>query len=380
MKVTVLGAGLVGKPMVLDLAKDNNIELHVCDANIEALKSLENKENIFLYHKDLSDKMNLQQIMSGSALVLNALPGYLGFQTTKFIIESGIDLVDISFFPENPEELEQLAVNKNVTAVIDCGVAPGMSYLLAAHAHYQLVKTEKIRIYVGGLPKIRIQPFEYKAVFSPIDVIEEYTRPARYVKDGKIVVMPALSEPELMNFDEIGTLEAFNTDGLRSMIKNIDCEDMIEKTLRYPGHISKIQFLAECGFFSEEKIKTSAGWISQLELTSKILIPLWKLNENEEDFTIMKIITEGWKDGNKVRFTFDLYDEYNKTDGVHSMARTTGYTATMTVRMILNGIFKEKGLIYPEFIGKNKNWVDYLLNGLKERGVVYRQKVENINE
>jgi len=380
MKITVLGCGLVGKPMVKDLAKDLDAEFVVYDVNTSAINDLTSIKNVRLVQKDLSDLSELKESIKGSRLVLNALPGFLGYNASKAVIESGNDLVDISFFPESPDELEALAIENDVTAIIDCGVAPGMSYILAAYAHYQLEHTDKIRIYVGGLPKIRTKPFEYKAVFSPVDVIEEYTRPARYIKDGKVVVMPALSEPELMNFNNIGTLEAFNTDGLRSMIKNINCSDMIEKTLRYPGHIEKIQFLKDCGFFSENKILTSVGEVSALEFTSKVLIPLWKLNENEEDITIMQVITEGRKEGKKLRYTYNLFDEYNKNDGVHSMARTTGYTATMAVRMLLKGIFSEKGLIYPELIGKHSNCVSFLLEGLKSRGVVYHEQIETINE
>ena len=74
------------------------------------------------------------------------------------------------------------------------------------------MQVNRFECYVGGLPSIRKKPFEYKAPFSPVDVIEEYTRPARLKENGVIVTKPALSDRHLMNFDGIGTLEAFNTE------------------------------------------------------------------------------------------------------------------------------------------------------------------------
>jgi len=380
MKILVLGAGLVGRPMALDLANDAEYKVDVADANDERLKKLKGNPAINTLRLDAGDEKKLKRTVQSYDLIVNALPGFLGYRVTKWVIESGINLVDISFFPEDPEPLEKLAIEKNITAMIDCGVAPGMSYILAGFAHYQLIETQKIRIYVGGLPVIRNYPFEYKAVFSPVDVIEEYTRPARYVKGGQIIVMPALSEAELIDFPNLGTLEAFNTDGLRSMLKNIPCPDMVEKTLRYPGHISKIQFLKDCGFFSEELIDYQGIKIRPLDFTSQILFPLWKLNEHEKDLTIMTVIVEGISghNGEKIRkiFRWDLLDTYDEKTGIHSMARTTGYTATAAVRMLTSGIFRQKGLIYPEFIGKYPECVAFMLEYLKKRGVNYISSTE----
>jgi len=380
MKILVLGAGLVGRPITLDLANEKNFDVSVCDKSKVNLDAVYHVNKIKKIECDVLKNDVIENLIADYHLIVNALPGFSGYQITKTIIENGKDVIDISFFPEDPTPLEQIALEKNVTAIIDCGVAPGMSYILAGYASHIMQKTTKLRIYVGGLPKIRLSPFEYKAVFSPVDVIEEYTRPARFVADGNIVVKPALSDLEKINFPEIGTLEAFNTDGLRSLIKNIECPDMIEKTLRYPGHIEKIQFLKDCGFFNTEKIQTSIGFISPLELTSKLLFPIWKLAENEEDITIMKIIVEGLKDGQQIKYTYSLFDSYDQVTKIHSMARTTGYTATAAVRMVLSGIFREKGLIYPEFIGRHPDCVNFMLNELKERNVIYSEKIETITE
>src|SRR6266545_5923707 len=88
---------------------------------------------------------------------------------------------------------------------------------------------EDIAILVGGLPADRNRPFGYAIVFSAADVIEEYTRPARVVEDGRTVTRPALSEVETIEVPGVGTLEAFLTDGLRTLLSTVRARAMKEK-------------------------------------------------------------------------------------------------------------------------------------------------------
>jgi lysine 6-dehydrogenase len=377
-KVIVLGAGLVGAPMALDLAKDGEFEVTVADVNQAAIDKFSGAGNIKALVKDLSDTAELKQLIADQDIVLSAIPGFMGFQTLKTIIEAGKNVIDISFFPEDMFDLDALAHEKDVIAITDIGVAPGMSNVLIGYADAQFDQTTKAVIYVGGLPKKRQWPYDYKAVFSPVDVIEEYTRPARYIENGFQVVRPALSDPELIDFSGIGTLEAFNSDGLRSLANTIDCPNMIEKTMRYKGHIEIMAILRETGFFDKEPMEIKGVKISPLEFTSKILFPKWKLEDNEEDITVMRVIIEGMKAGKKQRYTYDLSDSYDPETGIHSMARTTGYTATMALRMLAEGLYTRKGISVPEFIGQDEKCVDFILKGLADRGVIYKRSVEEL--
>jgi len=379
MRIIVLGCGLVGGPMAVDLSKDKVFNVTVADINQFALDKLEKEHNITTIQSDLSDTNNVSDLVKDYDMVLNAVPGFMGFQTLRTIIEEGKNVIDIAFFPEDLFELDDLAKEKGVVAISDIGVAPGMSNVLIGYVDHLLDKTEKAITYVGGLPKVREWPYEYKAVFSPSDVIEEYTRPARYIENGQEVIKPALSDPELLKFEGIGTLEAFNSDGLRSLAKTIDAPYMIEKTLRYPGHIEIMRVLRETGFFDKEKVDFNGMQISPLEFTSKLLFPKWKLEEGEEDITVMKVIVEGLQDGKRLKYTYDLFDRYDMETNVHSMARTTGYTATMAVRMVAKGLYTRTGVSAPEFVGKQKECVDFLLEGLNERGVVYNKLIEELS-
>jgi len=376
MKIIVLGAGLVGGPMAADLAAEAGFEVTAADIDGEALARWGQRAGIATIQSDLSDPATLRRLVSGFDLVLNAMPGRFGFQTLRACLEAGKSVVDISFFAEDPFELDALARSIGATAIVDCGVAPGMSHILAAYAAAGLDEARSLTIYVGGLPEVRTWPYDYKAGFSPQDVIEEYTRPARYVENGSPVVRPALSDPERIDFPRLGTLEAFNTDGLRTLLRTGLCPDMREKTLRYPGHIEKIAVLRETGFFDRDEIEVAGVRVRPLDVTAKLLLPKWKLGPEEHDLTVMRIAVSGSRGGKRARIVFDLLDRYDPATGVHSMARTTGYTATLAVRLLAQGRLARKGIVAPEFIGREPACVEFLLEGLKARGVVYTRRVE----
>ncbi|MCM2285484.1 MAG: saccharopine dehydrogenase NADP-binding domain-containing protein [Desulfobacula sp.] len=375
MKIIVLGGGLVGGPMALDLAEDKDIQVSVADVSEKTLAKFKSHPGIQTVQQDLSDREKLNTLVSGFDMVISAVPGFLGYKTLETIIKAGKNVVDIAFFPEDALTLDSLAKEKNVTAIVDCGVAPGMSNMLTGYGRHLLDKAETAVIYVGGLPEIRTQPWEYKAVFSPIDVIEEYLRPAFYVENSRVIERPALSEPEFIDFPEVGTLEVFNTDGLRSLIKTLDIPNMKEKTMRYPGHIEKVKLLRQAGFFSETPVSIKGQMIRPIDVTAKLLFPQWELKPGEKDLTIMRVSVAGTKDGQKTAYTWDLFDRYDPETKVHSMARTTGYTATAALRLLKEGLFDRKGIIVPEYIGQNDACVQFILDTLKKKNIVYNETI-----
>lgn len=376
-KILVLGGGLVGGPIVLDLAKDKDVKVTLADISKDTLNRITD-QRVLKIQADLSDVNELKTLVADYDLIVNAVPGFMGYNTLKQCIEAGKDVIDIAFYPEDVFTLSDLAKEKGVTVIADMGVAPGMSNMLTAYAASKLEKCSNVEIYVGGIPKVRKKPWEYKAVFSPTDVIEEYTRPARVVENGVIVTKEPLTEVEHLEFENIGTLEAFNSDGLRSILFTIDAPDMKEKTLRYPGYAEKVKLLADNGFFESTEVDVDGKKIKPIDLTSKLLFDQWKLKEGEVDITVMRIIVEGEKEGKKLRYQFDLHDEYDPETGIHSMARTTGYAATMAARLLLGGFYKETGISVPEMLGKNENNVLFMLEGLKSRNVVYTQSIQEL--
>ena len=367
-QIVVLGAGRVGRTMAIDLC--NDYQVTSVDASRENLSILKSNGNVRTMEGDLSDSSQIREAIADADLVVGAVPGFMGFNMVKTVLESGKNIVDISFFNEDIFLLDELAKKNKVTAVIDCGVAPGMDNIILGF-HNRRMEVEFFECLVGGLPVIRTYPYEYKAPFSPIDVIAEYTRPARFVSDGKLVTRPALSDPELIEFENVGTLEAFNTDGLRSLIHTMKIPNMIERTLRYPGHIELMKVLRETGFFSEETINVNEMQVRPIDLTWKLLFPKWKLEEGEEEFTLMRITVSGKEKGKAKKYVYNLLDRYDKKSKTPSMSRTTGYTCTAVARLVVEKWYDRVGISPPEYVGEEEKCFQYVLNYLKERNVHY---------
>lgn len=371
--IIVLGAGMVGSAMAIDMAKTHHVTL--ADINLITLEKVRQKcLELNVLPIDVSDSGKLKTMLKNFDLVICAVPGFLGFETLKTIIKAKKNVIDISFFPENSLELDALAKENNVTAIVDCGVAPGMDNIILGYYNEKMKLTD-FECLVGGLPKLKKWPFCYKAPFSPVDVIEEYTRPARYVENGVTITREALTDCEYLEFDNIGTLESFNSDGLRSIIYTMPhIPNMKEKTLRYPGHVEYIKVLKESGFFSDTPIQVKGKEISPLDVTSQVLFNEWKLGETEEELTVMRVTVKGENtDGKIEEVVYDLHDEYCHETQVSSMSRTTGYTATAAANLFLEGLFDEKGVFPPELVGKYEVCFNYFLNYLKERGVIYKK-------
>ena len=372
--IIVLGAGIVGKAMAIDLC----FEYKVCsvDNNEKTLQYLSQNYPIETTCADLSDPGTIKDIVKNYDLVIGALPGFMGFQNLQAVIESRKNIVDISFFENDPFELDELAKKNNVTAIVDCGVAPGMSNMILGF-HNSQMEVSSFECFVGGLPEVRFWPYEYKAPFSPVDVIEEYIRPARLVENSRVVIRPALSEPEFLEIEPVGTLEAFNTDGLRTLLKTMNIPNMKEKTLRYPGHIEYIKVLKETGFFAKEPVKINNTYIRPLDLTAKLLLPKWQLRPDDKEFTVMKITVRGKSKGKIKKYSYSLFDRYDDATKTPSMARTTGYTCTSVARLILEDRFFQKGIIPPEYIGANQDLFKAILGLLNKKNVHYECTEDN---
>ena len=376
-QIIVLGAGLVGKAIAIDL-KGSGHGVTAVDLNQETLDELSGEHGITGVCADFTGD-HLAELVRDADLVMGAAPGASGFRVMETVIRAGKNMVDISFCPEDFMELDPLAREMGVTVVADMGVAPGMCNAILGY-HNQGMEVSRYRCLVGGLPFEREWPLEYKSSWSPMDCIEEYTRPARLREQGENVVKPALSDLETVEFEGIGPLEAWNSDGLRSLLDSFPhIPDMTEKTMRYPGTVEYLRVLRELGYFSREEVEVKGSRIRPVDLTASLLFPLFKLKKGEGEFTVMRVEIEGKEAGRKKRYTYDLYDEYHQESDTLSMARTTGYTATGAAGLILEGLLTTKGVIPPEGTAMKEAGFKYLMDHLEQRGVHYRVESHQVD-
>jgi len=373
MKVIVMGCGNIGSVAAEDLAKSmNSNEVVVADKNEERAKDVAKRigmSNVSWKQSDVAKRDELIDTLKGFDLTMGFLPGNLGYRLAESCIEAHKDLVDVSFMPESPMQLNEAAVRAGSTIVPDCGLAPGISNVLVGHSASELDKIEAVHIMVGGLPEKPIPPLGYVITWSPESLIDEYTRNAGIVRKGRTVEVQALSGMEEIEFPHVGKLEAFYTDGLRTLLytmKNVD--DMWEKTLRYPGHAEKVKLLRTLGFFSGAKVNIEGTNITPRKFTAKILEQ--KLSSRtQKDIVAMRIETRGTRNNKKATCLYDLLDFCDKKRGITAMARTTAYPASIVAQLILNKALQEKGVVPPEKIGMDNRLFEMFSEGLNSRGI-----------
>ena len=354
--IVVLGGGMVGSAIARDL-KENQYNVTVADIDL-GINSRLKKYNIEFIRLDFSDINSVSKLVKNYDLVIGAVPGFMGFNILRAIIESQINVVDISFMPEDSRDLNLLAKENGVTAITDAGVAPGLSNLLFGKAFFEFSELISAVCYVGGLPRNPKPPWWYKSVFSPTDVIEEYTRPARFIKNGELVTKPAMTDIEQIEFKDIGYLDAFNSDGLRSLL-DMPIPNMIEKTLRFRGHIQKIIDMKDQGLFAVDKINSTAD----------SLFKSWISKEGDFDQTIMRLEFTGKKNEKNIIETLDFIDYYDESKNISSMARTTGYTCSAAADIVLSNLFIDKGVFTMESIGDNSSLTSIILKYLSDRDI-----------
>jgi saccharopine dehydrogenase-like NADP-dependent oxidoreductase len=380
MKVLILGCGNIGAVAAEDLAKSMvSAEIVLADKDELRAKKVARKickNNVSWMQLDASNKKELIASLKDFDLALGFLPGNLGYSLIEACIKAEKDLVDVSYMPQNPLMLNRKAVKADVTIVPDCGLAPGISNILIGHAARKLGKVQKIHIMVGGLPEKPLPPLNYVVTWSPEGLIDEYTRKARIVVDGREVDVEALSEIEDVNFPGIGKLEAFYTDGLRTLLNSFSSiDEMWEKTLRYKGHVEKVSLLKALGFFEDEKIDVDGVKISPKRFTARLFLKkLWK--PDVKDIVMLKVEVLGLRTGEKFGYVYRLLDFYDVESGITAMARTTAYPASIVAQMLLKKTIKEKGVVPPERLGMNTEFFNNFLKELEKRGIkIIEEKV-----
>ncbi len=373
MRILVLGYGNIGSVLATDLAESMpSTEVVIAGRHrnkAEKAATAIHKENVTGFQLDANNYHGLVDTMKKFDLVIGTLPGDVGYRSVKAAIDAKVDMVDVSYMPENPLTLNQDAIKAGVTIVPDCGVAPGLSNLLVGRAISKLDQVENIHIMVGGLPEEPVPPLGYTITWSVEGLIDEYTRKTRIVENGEVVEVEALTGLEEVEFPGVGKLEGFYTDGLRTLLHTVKgVKNMWEKTLRYPGHVEKIKLLKTLGFFDEHPIEIENVHLPPRKVTIKLLEK--KLRRPEiKDILAMKVEVSGITEESRNCYVYHLLDRYDQEHGVTAMARTTAYPASILAQLISQKAIEEKGVIPLEKLGVKEKIFNEILAELEKRQV-----------
>ena len=379
MKAVQIGGGLVGQVIVADMMKD--FEVTVVDSDADVLDEVERKcPGVRTALASATDAARLAPILEGVDIVTAGVPGRFGFEMMKTVIELGKNLVDISFMAEDFYDLDDLAREKGVTVIPDMGVAPGMSNFLTGRGASLLDEVEDAFIFVGGIPVKAVPPFNYQVTWSPKDCIEEFIRPVTIVKDYRQEVVEATSGLHLRDVPGVGALEAFYTDGLRSLARNIRARNLGEMTLRWPGHVEQMRLLRSMGLFEETPRILGGREVVPLVVAADLLFPMWKMEpeKGDRDLTVMEVEVRGFKGRDEVTHSWRLLDYFDEMTWNTSMSRCTGCSCAIFARAVASGLVKRKGVLPAEELASNDTLYAYVLEEQKKRRIKYTESVKRV--
>ncbi|MEO0072377.1 MAG: saccharopine dehydrogenase C-terminal domain-containing protein [candidate division WOR-3 bacterium] len=363
MKVALLGCGAQGQAIAFDLAH-NNHQVIAIDREPNVYGSLKKfpkriTNNITTKTCDVEDKHKLLPIIKDADLLISALPGRYGKHVWGFALEVKKNLVDISYTDEDPFSWHREAQKRAIKIVVDAGFAPGLSNILVGNAYRTLASIEEIKIYTGGLPQKPKLPLRYSLTWSLEDLIEEYTRPARIVQNYKIIKVPALSGVETLEVPRIGKVECFYTDGLRTLLKTIkNVKNLEEKTIRYPGHAALISELLNYGYPYHKK--------SNRVMPKDFIVTFLRDHLATNSVQDCSILTIKIKTRHK-RQTYFCLDFYDKHTKITSMARLTGFTASIVAQHLNR--YNRVGVVPPEYFGMDPELYEIFLKEFTRRKI-----------
>jgi lysine 6-dehydrogenase len=349
-RIVVLGGGAQGRVIASDLARSlPGSRIDVADVQRPPLPEL---PNLGFVEADLSTPSAVARLISNYDLAVGALPSRFGFGAMKAAIEARRNLIDVSFSAQDPLSLDADAKRAGVTIVPDCGLAPGLSNLLIGAAVANQTPDE-IVILVGGVAEDRAAPYGYVVTWSLDDLLEEYTRPARIIQNGAVTTVPVFSGLERVPVDGVGEMEAFYSDGLRTLLVTVPgVRDMGEKTLRWPGHAEAVRPLVAAGLLVDE---LRARCIATPARDIVALVVRLRFGKRIEQTTMV--------------------DRFDPRSGLTAMSRTTALTTATVARLAAEEGLDVPGVQPLEKLGPDPRLHRYVIESMEGHGVRFAAAV-----
>jgi lysine 6-dehydrogenase len=370
----VLGAGTMGSAIAFDLARSSSkYSVTIADVDEEAaasvVKTLKSKRTAFMKLK-AEESESVAAAMSEHSVTISALPSRYNYQLTKLAVEAGTHFCDLgrndTVVAEQLDEATS-AEKADVCIVANCGLAPGLSNILAMHAFRQMDSIESLQMRVGGLPQNPKPPFSHQLVFSIEGLMEIYSSKAKILRGGKIRFVDPFSDLEELSFPPpFGSMEAFHTGGGTSRLPELlqgKVKTLEYKTIRYKGHCQKMKTLFELGFTEDETLNVGGSAVAAREIFLELLKK--RLTFNEKDVVLFSVLATGMLNGKKTKLRYRVIDYYDEETKITSMMRMTGYPVSIIAQMLLNGQIADRGAFTAEVIVPGK----LMLEELTKRGI-----------
>jgi len=391
LNVIILGgSGAQGKAVAYDLAKNDSVEkIVLADLNNSELNQVSrwiDSRKCKTAVVDCSKEQEITQLIESenAGIIVCSLPWQITLPPLNAAIKSGINFVDFGLyhnkeFDHKFEEYNRKAKEAGSIIIPSCGLAPGITNMLAAYGVSKLDSAHTVEVYDGGNPEIPEPPLFYKTVWSIEGVWAQFTGSCWIIKDGAPATIEAVTGIETLQFEGVGNFEAAYTECLGTMLHAYKhpvmkgVKNAYGKTIRWPGHYDKIKTFKECGFLNDEPIICGHSKIAPRKFLTALLEPVLKLEANQRDMTLVRVNSYGTLNGKETTYSYELVDYKDLETGILSMARATGFTGSILVDMINKGQFGETGIVMPEQIGGDPILFEQMIEEYKKRNIIIKE-------
>jgi lysine 6-dehydrogenase len=371
MRILVLGAGRMGLGAAYDLAHNSEGVESVTVADVDegrarAVAETLKSERVRHAHVNVEDRARAVELMRGHDAVISCVTYFHNLSLARAAIEARANFCDLggnNTVVDAELALDDEARAAGINIIPDCGLAPGMVSVLAAHGAARFSRLDGLHIRVGGLPQNPKPPLDYQIVFSVEGLINEYVERARVIRDGRLLEVESMTELEALAFPEpFGRMEAFQTSGGTSTLPETFLGRVAEldyKTIRYPGHCERFRLLIDLGLCGGDAVEVEGASVPPRRLLGELLYR--HLPADEPDVVLVRLefvgrlkVDEGGavegSDGPGVptRLRYDIIDRFDARAGLSAMQRTTAFPASVVAQMMARGLTTRKGAVPQE--------------------------------
>jgi lysine 6-dehydrogenase len=360
MKVLVLGAGRMGLGAAYDLAHNSEGVGLVTVADVDegrarAVAGAVRDARVRAAQVDVEDRARVVELMRGHDAALSCVTYFHNLPLARAAVEARTHFCDLggnNAVVDAELALDEEARAAGVNVVPDCGLAPGMVSVLAAHGAARFDELDEIHIRVGGLPQQPRPPLDYQIVFSVEGLINEYVERARVIRGGELVEVESMTELESLDFGgPYGRMEAFQTSGGTSTLPETFAgrvKELDYKTIRYPGHCERFKLLIDLGLASGEAFEAGGVSVAPRKLLGALLNR--HLPADEPDLVFIRLEFAGRLAGEETarRLRYDIIDRFDPRAGLSAMQRTTAFPASVVAQMMARGLTTRRGAVPQE--------------------------------
>ncbi len=386
-RYAVIGAGKQGTAAAYDLARFGDAEeIGLADREQERAEHATARVNDLIGRPiarpvalDAGDEEAAAEFLRPFDAAISAAPYRFNPTLARAAIRARTSLCDLGGHTPTTWEilaLDEAAREAGISLIPDCGLMPGLGNTLAVYAMRRMDQPRHVRIWCGGLPQRPKGPLGYQLFFHIAGLTAEYTEKAVFLRQGRIVEVEPLTEPEAIPFPPpVGTCEAFVTSGGTSTcpwsFQGI-LETYEEKTVRYPGHLERIRLLAELGFLSADPVEVDGVPVIPRQVFHRLVEPHLRFPEDPADVVVLRVTCEGTHQGQPIEITFDLMDFYDPETGFTAMERTTGWHAAIVAGMMARGETPKGAIPLERAVDPERFLAEWLKRGIPIHETVRR--------